>query len=116
MIRNMRSSQNISISCGSAEPVPLTLDSFTEFCAEVFTYSNNILTKQKAIDVPLDFAIDNNRWPSMRIIKNSMLVKLSDNEVRLLAGYFKSKKDSLDKLEDAIQCLLPNSIRIVAGL
>lgn len=25
MIRNMRSSQNISISCGSAEPVPLTL-------------------------------------------------------------------------------------------
>lgn len=73
------------------------IDPFTEFCSEVFATTNNILAKQKAIEIPLKFAVDNRRWPAMRIIKDRMLANLKDNEIRTLSGFFKANRESLEK-------------------
>lgn len=83
---------------------------------DAYATTDNILAKQKAIEIPLKFAVDNRRWPAMRIIKDKMLTKLKDNEIRTLSGFFKVNKETLDKMEDEISCLLPNAIRIAAGL
>lgn len=68
------------------------IDPFTEFCAEVFATTDNILAKQKAIEIPLAFAVNNRRWPAMCIIKEKMLTKLKENEIRTLTVFSRQTK------------------------
>ena len=67
-------------------------------------------------DMMLGFSIDYNRWPAMRIIKNQMLEKLTDEEIRSLSGFFRSNKDLLKSLEDSLGTSLKRSLRLAAGL
>ncbi len=92
------------------------IDPFTDFCAEVFMSTSNILVKQKAIDLSLEFAVPNNRWNAIRVIKNMMLGKLKDNELRALSGFLKSKKELLGKMEENIGESLPSKVRLLVGL
>ena len=64
----------------------------------------------------LGFTINYNRWPAMRIIKNSMLEKLTDEETRLLSGFLRSNKNLLKSLEESLGVSLKRSIRLAAGL
>ena len=92
------------------------VETYTSLCAQIFNNATDILTRQKAIDMTLEFSINYNRWPAMRIIRESMLDKLSDDEVRLLSGYLKTKKDLLTTLEESINCKLTRSVRLAAGM
>lgn len=92
------------------------VDTYTNLCAQVFASTGDVLAKQKAIDMTLGFSINYNRWPAMRIIKNSMLEKLTDDEVRALTGFLKSNKKLLESLENSLGTSLPKRIRVVAGL
>lgn len=92
------------------------VDTYTNLCAQVFASTEDVLAKQKAIDMTLEFSINYNRWPAMRIIKNSMLEKLTDEEIRLLSGFLRSKKDLLKSLEDSLGISLKRCIRLAAGL
>lgn len=92
------------------------VDTYTNLCAQVFASTRDVLAKQKAIDMTLGFSIDNNRWPAMRIIKNSMLEKLTDEEIRLISGFLQSNKELLKSLEDSLGSSLKRSIRLAAGL
>lgn len=92
------------------------IDPFTDFCAEIFSSTTDILSRQKAINICLKFAIDNTRWYAMRVIKNQMLAQLNDKEVRQLAGFLLVNRELLDRLEDEISELLPYNIRIAAQL
>ena len=89
---------------------------FTSLCAQIFNESTDLLTKQKAIDLPLEFSVLYNRWPAMQIIIKSMLNKVSDSDVRNLSGYLRSKKNLLVQIEEALGVSLPSRIKIVAGL
>ncbi|MBQ6070927.1 MAG: serine/threonine protein kinase [Bacteroidales bacterium] len=92
------------------------IDTYTSLCAQVFASTEDVLAKQKAIDMTLGFSINYNRWPAMRIIKNSMLEKLTDEEIRSLSGFFRSNKDLLKSLEDSLGTCLKRSLRLAAGL
>lgn len=92
------------------------VETYTNLCAQVFASTGDVLTKQKAIDMTLGFSINYNRWPAMRIIKNSMLEKLTDDEVRSLSGFLRANKDLLKSLEDSLGVSLKRSIRVAAGL
>lgn len=89
------------------------IDPFTEFCAEVFSSTNNILTKQKALELTLPFAVGNTRWNALRTIYSSMLTKLSDNDVRLLTTFLRQHRDELIKLEQEIGITLPQNVKAV---
>ena len=92
------------------------VDTYTNLCAQVFASTDDVLAKQKAIDMTLGFSINYNRWPAMRIIKSQMLEKLTDEEIRSLSGFFRSNKDLLKSLEDSLGTCLKRSIRLAAGL
>lgn len=92
------------------------VDTYTNLCAQVFASTDDVLAKQKAIDMTLGFSINYNRWPAMRIIKSQMLEKLTDEEIRSLSGSFRSNKDLLKSLEDSLGTCLKRSIRLAAGL
>lgn len=92
------------------------VETYTSLCAQIFNNATDILTRQKAIDMTLEFSINYNRWPAMRIIRESMLDKLTDDEVMLLSGYLKTKKDLLVTLEESIGCQLKRSVRLAAGM
>lgn len=92
------------------------IDPYTDFCAEIFASTKAILSRQKAIELSLKFAVDNTRWYALRVIKNQMLAQLNDDEVKQLTGYLLVNKELLDRLEDEISELLPNRIRIAAQL
>lgn len=91
------------------------IDPFTEFCAEVFSKAKNILTKQKALDLSLPFAVENTRWNALRTIYGSMLTKLNDDEVRQLSTFMRQHKDELLRLEQEICVSLPARIKAVIG-
>lgn len=92
------------------------VETYANLCAMVFSNSTDVLAKQKAIDMTLGFAINYNRWPAMRIIKDKMLNNLTDDEVRALSGFLKSKKELLESLENSLGISLSRRIRVVAGL
>ena len=89
---------------------------FTNLCAQIFNCTRNLLVKQKAIDLSLEFTMAANRWNAMRVIRDDMLAKLKDDEVRSLSGYLKTKKELLSTLEKSIEGSLPSKIKIVAGI
>lgn len=89
---------------------------FTNLCAQIFNETSDLLAKQKALDLTLEISVNYNRYPAMRIIKDSMLSKMSDNDVRSLSGYLRSKKDLLGKIEEALGASLSSKIKIVSGL
>ena len=92
------------------------VETYADICAMIFSNSTDVLAKQKAIDMTLEFAINYNRWPAMRIIKDKMINKLTDDEVRNLSGFLKSKKALLESLESSLGTILPKKVRLVAGL
>lgn len=92
------------------------VDTYTNLCAQVFASTGDVLAKQKAIDMTLGFSINYNRWPAMRIINNSMLEKLTDEDIRLLSGFLRSNNDLLKSLEESLGISLKRSIRLAAGL
>lgn len=89
---------------------------FTNLCAQIFNETSDLLAKQKALDLTLEFSVNYNRYPAMRIIKNSMLGNMSESDVRNLSGYLRSKKDLLGQIEEALGVSMPSRIKIVAGL
>lgn len=89
------------------------IDPFTDFCAEVFSKASNILTKQKALELSLPFAIENTRWNALRTIYSSMLTELNDDEVRQLSTFMRQHKDELSLLEHEINVSLPAKIKAV---
>ncbi len=92
------------------------VETYTNLCALIFNTTSDVLAKQKAIDMTLEFSITFNRWPAMRIIRDKMLNKLTDDEVRALSGFLKSNKELLESLENSLGTSLPKRIRVVAGL
>ena len=60
MIRNMRSSQNISISCGSVEPVPLTLDPNYDLCIATRIQIHSSAKSIGVIEVEVDHSYMSN--------------------------------------------------------
>lgn len=92
------------------------VETYTNLCALIFNTTTDVLAKQKAIDMTLEFSINFNRWPAMRIIRDKMLNKLTDDEVRALSGFLKSNKELLESLENSLGTSLPKRIRVVAGL
>ena len=92
------------------------VETYADICAMIFSNSTDVLAKQKTIDMTLEFAINYNRWPAMRIIKDKMINKLTDDEVRNLSGFLKSKKALLESLESSLGTILPKKVRLVAGL
>lgn len=92
------------------------VDTFTSLCAKIFNNTSNVLTKEKAIDLTLAFSINYNRWPAMRIIRDKMLNKLSDEEIQQMSGYLYSHRESLQTLEDSIGGGLSKAVRTMAGL
>ena len=92
------------------------VETFTNLCAQVFGNTNDVLTKQKAIDLTLEFSINYNRWPAMRIIREKMLNRLSDDESRLLSGFLRANKDMLIALEESIGSRLNRNVRLAAGM
>ena len=92
------------------------VETYTNLCALIFNTTSDVLAKQKAIDMTLEFSINFNRWPAMRIIRDKMLNKLTDDEVRALSGFLKSNKELLESLENSLGTSLPKRIRVVAGL
>ena len=92
------------------------VETYTNLCALIFNTTSDVLAKQKAIDMTLEFSINFNRWPAMRIIRDEMLNKLTEEEVRVLSGFLKSKRELLRSLEDSLGTRLPKKIRVAAGL
>ena len=92
------------------------IDYFTDLCALVFSSTPDILSKQKAIELTLEFSINNTRWPAMRVIRERMLNKLTDVDVRQLTGFLRVNKEMLESLEDNIGLKLNRNVRIAAGM
>lgn len=92
------------------------VETFTNLCAQVFNNTTDVLTKQKAIDLTLEFSVNYNRWPAMRIIREKMLNQLTDDEARLMSGYLKANKGLLESLEASIGSSLSRCVRLAAGM
>lgn len=89
------------------------IDPFVDFCSEIFTISSDVLSKQKALELSLPFAANATRWYALRTIYNSMLMKLSSEEVKSLRTFFVHYKEELFVLEREISVTLPQSIRSI---
>ncbi|MBR6414600.1 MAG: serine/threonine protein kinase [Bacteroidales bacterium] len=92
------------------------VDVFTSLCSQIFNASDDVLIKEKALDLTLELSIFYNRWPAMRTIRENMLNKLTAYQVRMMSGYLLMQKDNLQALESSLGVDLPRSVRIAAGI
>ena len=91
-------------------------EAFADLCALIFSRTTNILSRQKAIEMSLEIAIELNRFPAMRIVQNKMLNQMNDAELEASSGFLKSKKDLLLSLEGALGTSLSRNVRLAAGI
>lgn len=91
-------------------------ETFAELCALIFSRTTNTLSRQKAIEMSMEIAIELNRFPAMKIVLNKMLTLMDDVELRESSGFLKSKKELLLSIEAALGTNLPRNVRMAAGI